>query len=150
MVQGPSEPAIEATLIGGQYSSDRQLYPRFSFVFVDAGTAGGLKAGQNLSVFANLKSRNSKTVVENRNRLVGHVKIIKTSENFSTGFVTEAFEELQMGDHVGGGATQSATEKKNPIEDSNMALEDTPDNAPEKPAEGSPDGGVEDSNSLEL
>lgn len=111
VVPGPAQAALEATIIGGQYSADRKLFPQFSFVFVDAGSNGGMKEGQTLNVFANLKTRNSKTVVENKNRWVGQVKIIKTSENFSTAYVTSAFEDLQTGDHVGGGSTQSKAEK---------------------------------------
>ena len=111
VVPGPVQAAVEATLIGGQYSAIRKLFPQFSFVFVDAGSNGGMKEGQTLNVFANLKTRNDKTVVENKNRWVGQVKIIKTSENFSTAYVTAAFEDLQTGDHVGGGATLSKAEK---------------------------------------
>ncbi len=111
VVPGPVQAAVEATLIGGQYSANRKLFPQFSFVFVDAGSNGGMKEGQTLNVFANLKTRNDKTVVENKNRWVGQVKIIKTSENFSTAYVTAAFEDLQTGDHVGGGATLSKAEK---------------------------------------
>ncbi len=108
---GPAAAATQATLIGGQYSAERRLFPQFSFVFVDAGSNSGMKEGQTLNVFANLKSRNDKTVVENKNRWVGQVKIIKTSENFSTAYVTAAFEELQAGDHIGSGATQTTAEK---------------------------------------
>ena len=111
VVPGQAESAVEATIIGGQYSAERKLFPRFSFVFVDAGSKSGIKEGQTVNVFANLKSRNAKTVVENKNRWVGQVKIIKTSENFSTAYVTAVFEELQAGDHIGGGATQTKAEK---------------------------------------
>ena len=138
VIPGSPQVAVEATLIGGQYSAERKLYPLFSFVFIDSGSNAGLKEGETLNVFANLKSRNDKTVVQNRNRLVGRVKIIKTSENFSTVYVTQAFDELRLGDHVGGGATLSVSEKAE-----NIPLEGVESGASDKKTEDAPDESLE-------
>ncbi len=137
VVPGLAEAAVQATLIGGQYSAGRKLFPQFSFVFVDAGTNSGMKDGQTLNVFANLKSRNDRTVVENQNRWVGQVKIIKTTEHFSTAYVTSAFEDLQTGDHVGSGATQTAAERRT-------------DDLQNKPAENSTDASSTSETELDL
>ncbi len=37
-----------------------------------------------------------------RSRVIGHIKLVKVTENFSTAYVTEAFQELRLGDFVGG------------------------------------------------
>jgi nucleoid-associated protein YgaU len=105
-------PALEATLIGGQFSGQRVLYGKLSFVFIDGGTAGGLQEGQSVNVYANLKTRNEKTIVRNHNRLIGTVKIVKVTTNFSTGYVTDSFEDLQIGDHIGGSSTVAPAESK--------------------------------------
>ncbi len=111
VIPGVPESTIKATLIGGQFSANRVLYPRFSFVFVDLGITGGLREGQTLSVFANPKNRNERTVEQFHQRVIGKVKIIKISDNFSTAYVVEAFEDLRMGDFVGGGSIQTPVEK---------------------------------------
>lgn len=104
---------VPATIVGGQYSRNRKLYSAGDFVYLDAGSAVGLKAGMSAHIFANLKSRNDKTSVQNLVRKVGTLKIMKVTDNYSTAYITEASEDIAFGDRVG---ANSSTLPIGPIE----------------------------------
>jgi hypothetical protein len=111
----PTEVAqgIEANIIAGGDSSTKRLYGLDQIVYISAGSAQGVQEGQSFNIFANLKTRNSASVVQVRNRIVGRLKILRTTANFSTAFILEAIEDIWQGDIISGG-TQMALSK--PVE----------------------------------
>lgn len=107
---GETSASVEASIIGGQFSSSRRLYSKYTLVFIDAGSAGGLVDGQILNIFTNLLHRNPESKAAMRNRQIGRVKILKTSQNFSTGYILDTKEDVWIGDTVGGGSVMAAEE----------------------------------------
>jgi hypothetical protein len=105
----PIASGVEATIIGGQDASMRKLFAKNQLIYIDAGQSQGVREGQSMNIFTNLKSRNGKSVVENKNRQIGVVKILRTTENFSTGYILESSEDVWRGDSVGGGTQVALT-----------------------------------------
>jgi hypothetical protein len=89
-------------IIGGQFGSDRQLFSKHNIVFIDSGSSSGLHEGQTLTVKPNFLNRNSaKSLVKDGSRSIGTVKVLKTTANFSTCYITEATEDIWAGDSAG-------------------------------------------------
>lgn len=104
---------IEANIIGGSENSIRRLYGPGEAVYIDGGVAQGIREGQTYNIFTNLKNRNPNSVVEYKNRQIGKLKILRTTENFSTAYILQVDEDIWKGDKIGG-ATQVAVATPKP------------------------------------
>lgn len=94
---------IVAQIIGGLYFNKRQVYGNESIAFLNKGSASGLEPGQILSIRENRKVRNSETNVQENVRPIGWLKILKTTNDFSTAVVLRAWSDVLTGDITGAG-----------------------------------------------
>lgn len=99
-------PALK--VIGAQLASKRIMADIEGLVFLDGGRAEGVQVGQVYGIYADRKLRNSKSEIEHTGILIGHLRVAKVSENFSTAFLTKMTSEVLIGDHVGAPAGSSA------------------------------------------
>ncbi|MFN7454865.1 MAG: LysM peptidoglycan-binding domain-containing protein [Pseudobdellovibrionaceae bacterium] len=95
--EGPG-PALKATIIGGQFERNRQLFGDESLVILNKGTSQGITVGQSFSVFKQQAVRLKKTASLQNSRQIGKVKVVKATENFSTAVVIQASDDIQVGD----------------------------------------------------
>ncbi|MFN7262600.1 MAG: hypothetical protein ACK5UJ_02200, partial [Pseudobdellovibrionaceae bacterium] len=91
-------PALKATIIGGQFERNRQLFGDESLVILNKGTSQGITVGQSFSVFKQQAVRLKKTASLQNSRQIGKVKVVKATENFSTAVVIQASDDIQVGD----------------------------------------------------
>ena len=94
---GESTP-FPSRVIGGQYTTERKLFSRDNLVFLNAGSLQGASIGQIFPIYRDPLNRNpnSKEVVSPR--IIGQVKVVNVSENFSTAVVLNGQDEIQTGD----------------------------------------------------
>lgn len=85
-------------VIGAQFANRRQMVDAGGFVFLNGGEAQGARVGQILPLYSNQRLRNPDTVAKNNDRMVGHVRIVHVSQQFSTGFVTRLWDDVFIGD----------------------------------------------------
>lgn len=95
--------SLQAKIIGGE--NQRYTHNMFSddtLVFLNAGSKQGIQVNASLPIFKNERLRNETTLAKINDRTVGTLKVVKVSENFSTGYILNATSELIVGDYVGG------------------------------------------------
>jgi hypothetical protein len=142
----PVNPGAEAHIIGGQYGSGRSLFGSHSLIFLDAGIAKGFSDGKSFPIIADEHLRNPDTDVNINSRKIGEVKIVKATENFSTGFITRATDKILKGDFVG-----SAPKASEALISDRTMLSDEATSAPqEKETDEAPPGSGSDSDNLDL
>lgn len=116
-------------LIGAQFGTGRNLADFDGFVFMNGGSSAGLTEGMILPVHADRRLRNAKTSALYNDRHVANVRIVKVTDHFATGYVTKMWDDVAIGDSVGGGASAAAAA---PLPSSGSAL-DFEDEAPPAP-----------------
>jgi hypothetical protein len=84
-----------AHIVGGPKDIAREMYESQSLIFL---SGDGLVEGQTYPIFKNQPARIEKTKVIENPRQIGRVKVLKRSNNFATGVVLQASEEIQVGD----------------------------------------------------
>lgn len=138
---------VGAKIMGGPFDKKRQLFGSRSLVFLDSGSNQGLQVGQSLPLLADEKIHTKKADAVMNDRVIGTVKIVRTSANFATGYVIKATDDVLLGDYVGKPNVQARTEMPAASapakvdEDFEKEFEDTPtDTAP--PA--APEPGTDD------
>ncbi len=142
----PASPGVEAHVIGGQYGSGRSLFGSHSLIFLDAGITKGFTDGKSFPIIADEQSRNPGADVEFNSRKIGEVKIVKATENFSTGFITRATDKILKGDFVG--SAPKASEAL--ISDRTMLSDEATSVPKEKETDEAPPGSGSDSDNLDL
>lgn len=94
-------PAPRSTIIGGQYESKRNLLNTRALIFLSSGSDQGLREGQSIGIYENIRKRLPKTKVLMNERQIGVAKIIRVSKNYSTAYVTRADDDISVGDYAG-------------------------------------------------
>ncbi len=92
---------VEGQIGGGYLDGLTEFFSPGSFVFLDVGSAQGIKVGGIIYALANEKLRNKKTVDDSNKRDVGLLKIVHTTENSSTAVVVQANDVIMSGDLLG-------------------------------------------------
>lgn len=105
---GKATPGPQVQLIGAQFSDNRRLADFDGFVFMNGGAAAGLAEGAILPIHANMRVRNPATTAVTNDRQVANVRIVKVTDNFATGFITKMWDDVAIGDSVGGGSGTAA------------------------------------------
>ncbi len=85
----------KATLIGGEQDTVRRLLHSGSIVFL---AGDGLTEGSSYPIYRKNSIRIDKNLEFENPRRIGIVKIIKLSENFATGILVSASEDVRVGD----------------------------------------------------
>lgn len=89
---------IPARIFGGQFGLSRRIFGPDGIVFLNQGSRAGISEGQILNVYKNQYARTDASPVVENPRVIGRVKIVKTTEEFATAVVTSATEEIRVGD----------------------------------------------------
>jgi hypothetical protein len=87
----------DAVVIGGGGSTDRKIFGSHTIIFLNGGSGKGMVPG---SVYPIYKKQSTRTTTkETENPLeIGHVKVLRVGNNFATAVITDAKEEVQVGD----------------------------------------------------
>ncbi len=109
------------SIIGGFKSPTDLLFSPYSIVFLDGGLREGLREGDVLNVYQEPKSRLSYTKQKKSYREIGTIKIIRTQDTVSTGYILSSKTEIREGDFAGFEKTDSGTATGS--EDDNLILE---------------------------
>lgn len=112
--------SVQAEIVGGQYGAKSKIYDSNTFVFLNQGSAGGIQVGASLPIFAVFKTRNEISSANRNEKRVGQLKIVRTSEHSSTGYITLVTDDVRQGDLVG-------------INSAGVALPSTGDSQPSSP-----------------
>ncbi|MBX2989052.1 MAG: LysM peptidoglycan-binding domain-containing protein [Bdellovibrionaceae bacterium] len=115
-------PALK--IVGSQYGNDRRMVDAEGLVFLNGGSRTGLQVGQILPIYADRSVRNPETSVRLGGKLIGHVRVVKLTPNFATGFLTSVTDDILIGDDVGrrsSGAALSAAPTGPVLEDEGAA-----------------------------
>lgn len=92
---------LEARVVAGEHQVQRRLFSQHALVVLNRGTSQGASVGQTVSLFRQPFSRNELSKERSNLRPLGSVKIVQASENFSTGLVVQASDEIRAGDSTG-------------------------------------------------
>lgn len=114
---------VDARIVGGRFSLNRRLFGTDAIVYLNLGHTGGVNPGVILPIYEYQLGPTNSDLVKFNPRLVGKMKVIKTSTEFSTAVVIENIREIQIGD----GTSRKAAPAKS------ETGEDLPSDAP-KPA----------------
>lgn len=95
-VAGPS--SVFSQIIGGEFDPDRRLFGPRAIVFINSGAKDGITVGQIFPIYKTVKQRNEDTDVIQNNLLIGQMKVVHAEGKFSTAIITEAAEEIRVGD----------------------------------------------------
>lgn len=87
-------------IIGGEFSSNRQIFGDLAVVFLNGGTERGVTSGMAVSVYTDRKARNYYARVKRDRRKIGELKIVKVDKNYSTAIVTKVNSEVSVGDKI--------------------------------------------------
>ncbi|MCB0350451.1 MAG: LysM peptidoglycan-binding domain-containing protein [Bdellovibrionales bacterium] len=100
--QGPRSQVV-AQVIGGSYFNRRQIYSAESIAYINRGENDGLEVGQILPVRANRRVRNEDSKVLSNIRPIGWLRVVRTTPNFATTVVVQAWSDIISGDITGSG-----------------------------------------------
>jgi len=92
---------VSARIMGGQFWGNRKLFGPDGIVFLDSGAGRGLQEGQTLNIYADQSLRNNKTEAMTNDRMIGTVKVVRVTPNFSTAYVLTSKMDIVTGDSVG-------------------------------------------------
>jgi hypothetical protein len=90
---------IPAEVIGGN-GTNGKLFGTENIVYLNVGSGQGLIPGQSLNVYRRIPVRNPHSMAFENPLLVGKVKVVNASENFSTAIVTKANDDIRKGDRT--------------------------------------------------
>jgi hypothetical protein len=89
--------AADALVIGVAGGMNRTMFSSNNVVFLTGGNGKGMVPGSVYPIFKN-QSLRTKTKEVQAPLEIGHVKILKTSNNFATGVIVDSTEEMLVGD----------------------------------------------------
>jgi hypothetical protein len=126
-IQGSLSTVATSRIIGGQFERDRFMFGPHSLVFLDKGTSQGLQVGQTLSIYADERLRKNQSEALYNDRQVGILKVVHTTPNFSTGYVTSSLDDIISGDYVGQDNSQANAAKEQQKEAEPKSSDSGPD-----------------------
>jgi len=98
MTDSGSVSQASARVFGGQFGLKRRIFGPDGILFLNQGSRSGLSEGQVLNVFKSQAVRTENSPVRENPRIIGKVKVVRTTEDFSTAVVLSALEEIRVGD----------------------------------------------------
>lgn len=102
-VPGKLSANISAKIIGIEGGSTKStLLQNDSQVFINAGANQGVALGQTLPVYQKLSTRGRSLIVQSSDQMIAKLKIIHVANGYSTGFISELTDYVQVNDLVGG------------------------------------------------
>ena|GEM_PF-996885 len=145
----PVVSGVAARIMGGQFWGNRKLFGADGIVFLDSGSSRGMQEGQTLNIYADQSLRNQKTEAMANDRVIGTVKILRTTPNFSTAYVLSSTMDIVTGDSVGqprSTANASAVQKTSmpTASESDFDLDLDDSNSPASPPMDGTDSGASD------
>lgn len=93
---------VEAQIVGGVNDRRSHYFATHSIVFLNRGRSHGLVDNSVLAIRANPRARHGQSIVRERDRRIGQLKVLKASENFATALVLSSSEGVYSGDFIGG------------------------------------------------
>lgn len=97
--ESPGQP-LPAKIIGGANDLKRNLFGPQEIVYINKGSSGGVDVGQTFAVYKNQKARHRDSDVEINAPIIGHIKIVKVSDQFATAIVADVVDEIRVGDDL--------------------------------------------------
>lgn len=92
---------MQAMIIGGENDTTRSLFGPQSIVYLNRGSADGIKVNQRAPVMAVHRLRHPDSKILSNTWRLGEIKVVKVEENYSTAVVIDATEGILPGDIVG-------------------------------------------------
>ncbi len=92
---------VEGQIGGGNLDGLTEFFSPGSFVFLDVGSAQGVKVGGLMYALANEELRNRKTIDDVNKRDVGLMKIVHVTENAATAVIVQSNDVVMAGDYTG-------------------------------------------------
>jgi hypothetical protein len=86
-----------AEVIGGADGMDRKIFGSHTLIFLNGGSGKGMVTGSVYPLYKKQSLRAPTDEVQNP-RQIGHVKVLKVGNNFATAVITDAKEDVQIGD----------------------------------------------------
>lgn len=87
-----------AQIIGGQHGEKRVLFSDQAVVYLNGGSKAGLTVGQSYPIYKQPTLRVEKTNAIQNPRMIGRVKVLRVTDYFATGVITQASEDVRAGD----------------------------------------------------
>ena len=91
---------VRGQVIGGSLPKNQILYVG-QIAFIDAGESQGIVKDDLLKVFLNPNLRVGRYVSDMNYKSIGLMKVVQTTENFSTAYILDASDDIRTGDWVG-------------------------------------------------
>ena len=88
---------MDGQVIGG-YSYSGKLFGTDSIVYFNRGSRQGAAPGQIINIYKSVPVRIPTSRIIENELIIGKVKVLRTSENFLTGVVLQANEDIRVGD----------------------------------------------------
>jgi hypothetical protein len=88
----------QAKIIGGRFHLRRKMFGLEGILFLNQGTGAGIAVGQLLPVYQYQRDRDDDLTIKENPRVIGKIKVVKTSAHFSTAVVVSSSTEIEVGD----------------------------------------------------
>ncbi|MBT4760929.1 MAG: LysM peptidoglycan-binding domain-containing protein [Bdellovibrionaceae bacterium] len=92
---------VVAQVIGGDGVHKNKRFGQSSLVYLNRGRSDGMEIGQILPVRSVRKLRFSDSLVRSQSKVIGKIKIVKTTPKYSTAVVVESSSFIEIGDLTG-------------------------------------------------
>lgn len=92
---------IKGMIVGGENDTTRSLFGPQSIIYINRGSADGIKVNQQAPIMAVHRMRHPDSSLYSNTWKLGEVKIVKVEENYSTGVIMESTDGIVPGDMVG-------------------------------------------------
>jgi hypothetical protein len=94
---------VMTQIVGGHVLKNQETLSLHNLAYLSSGVDQGLKEGQILTVRANTKLRNPKSLIEESYIPVGQLRVVQVGKRFSTAVVTRVWDRILIGDVTGAG-----------------------------------------------
>lgn len=92
-----AQSSADAVVIGGGGSTDRKIFGSHAIVYLNGGSGKGMVPGSVYPIYKKQSTRTKTNEIQNPLE-IGHVKVLRVGNNFATAVITDAKEEVQVGD----------------------------------------------------
>lgn len=89
---------IAGKIIGGQFSSERDVLAPFDVVYLNAGSAQGVSVGTHLPVYRNPSSRIAKSLIRENPAEIGELQVVRVSGGVATAVIVRQIDDIRVGD----------------------------------------------------
>lgn len=92
---------IQGMIIGGENDTTRSLFGPQSIIYINRGTADGIKINQRAPIMAVHRLRHPDSSIYSNTWKLGEIKIVQVEKNYSTAVIMTATDGIVPGDIVG-------------------------------------------------